>query len=89
MISMRVFEADAGIAQRPHDFQPGGDAGDPVEAAAGGYGVAVRTNRNDAKRGIGALEPADQVSRRVDPLWSGRLRQIFWRARRGLRETAR
>ena len=67
MISMRVLGADAGIAEGPHDLEPGGHAGDPVKASTGGNRVAVRTDGDDAERGIGALEPADQVTRGVDP----------------------
>ena len=62
-----MLGADAGIAESPHDLEPGGHAGDPVEASPAGNRVAVRTDCDRAKRRIGALEPADQVARGVDP----------------------
>jgi hypothetical protein len=47
-----MLELHAGIPQRPHDLERGGDPGNAVEAAARGNGVAVRADRNDPARGI-------------------------------------
>ena len=65
MISM-VDPAVCRIAQRADDLEPGRDAGDAVKTAARRHGVAVRSDRDHAKRGIAALEPADQVAGRID-----------------------
>ena len=52
--------------QHATDLEPGGDAGDAVEPSSGGHRIAVRSDRDDAKRGIAALDPADQVAGRID-----------------------
>ena len=52
-----VIESRAGIAQDARDL-----AGDAVESAAGRHGIAVRADRNHAKRGVTALDPPDQIA---------------------------
>ena len=88
MTSMRVIEPIALVAQRADDFERGGDACDAVEAAAGRHGVAVRADRDNPERGIGAIEPADQIAGGVDAHGEAGLGEALGEQRHGLRETA-
>jgi hypothetical protein len=57
-----VIESRAGIAQDARDIESRRDAGDAVESAAGRHGIAVRADRDHAKRGVTALDPPDQIA---------------------------
>src|SRR5258706_5431186 len=61
-----MIQPCARLSQNSNDLKAGGNAGDAVESSSGRHGIAVRSDRDDAKRGIAAPDPADQVAGRID-----------------------
>jgi hypothetical protein len=61
-----VSEPRAGIGQRPHDLEARREVRNPVESPARRHGVAVRSDRDHAERGVCAVEPSDEVTSGVD-----------------------
>ena len=83
MTSSGVVEPHARIAQGARDFEPGGNAGDAVEAAAGRHRIAMRSDGDDAERRISAFAPSDQIAGRIDADCKSRLRERARQATRG------
>ncbi len=79
-----MVEAHLPVAQRAGDFEAGRDAGNPVEATARRDRVAVRSDRDDAERGIFAFDAADQIAGGIDARRKPGLGETFGEARRGL-----
>jgi hypothetical protein len=83
-----MIQSRVRFAQSTNDLESCRHTGDAIEPPAGLYDIAVRSDRNHAKCGMSALDPADEIAGRIDPRGKTGFNEPLVAARLEILETA-